>query len=382
LAACLLNDMRTTDVAIIGGGVIGCSIAYQLSELGITGVVFERNHIASGATGVCPGGIRQQFEGEAGCRLAQRSMRFFEQINERLEPEVPFFLERSGYLFLADSEALISRFQRNVAMQNRLGIPSRMVAPSAITEIAPALVCDGILGGAFCAEDGFLEDCDGFTNRLLRCARNKGFQLALQEVVSLCREASGWRVNTATDSWLSGQVVVTAGVDSQALIGPLGVNLPITVERRRLAYTEPRVGNLMHPLVVALERGFAVKQLLNGVFYIGWLRETPDSDDLTFIEAALSAGATLLPLMTDLPVRRVIAGYYDSTPDHRPILGSIGGLDGLYLAAGFSGHGFMLAPAVGETMANLIAGAGVDPLLQEFSLQRFITNTSAEGLQI
>ena len=375
--------MRTADVAIIGGGVIGCSIAYHLAQLGVTrGVVFERKHIASGATGVCPGGIRQQFEGEAECRLAQRSMCFFEQANKILEPEVPFFLERSGYLFLAESETLISRFRRNVTMQNQLGIPSRMVTPSEIFEIAPALVCDGILGGSFCAEDGFLEDCDGFTNRLLRCARNKGLELALQEVVSLAREGSKWRVSTATESWLTGQVVVAAGVDSQSLVGSVGVNLPITVERRRLAYTEPHLGNLMHPLVVALERSFAGKQLLNGVFYIGWLGETPGSDDLSFIEAALTAGATLLPLMADLPVRRVITGHYDSTPDHRPILGNIGGLDGLYLAAGFSGHGFMLAPAVGDIMANLIAGAGRDPLLEEFSLQRFAANTSAESLQI
>ena len=201
-------------------------------------------------------------------------------------------------------------------------------------------------------------------------------------MVSLAREGSKWRVSTATESWLTGQVVVAAGVDSQSLAGSVGVNLPITVERRRLAYTEPHLGNLMHPLVVALERSFAGKQLLNGVFYIGWLGETPGSDDLSFIEAALTAGATLLPLMADLPVRRVITGHYDSTPDHRPILGNIGGLDGLYLAAGFSGHGFMLAPAVGDIMANLIAGAGRDPLLEEFSLQRFAANTSAESLQI
>ena len=374
--------MQTADVVIIGGGVIGCSIAYHLSQLGITGVVLEKNHVAGGATGVCPGGIRQQFEGEAECRMAQRSMRFFEQANEHLEPEAPFFLERSGYLFLAESEWLLSRFRQNVAMQNSLGIPSRVVTPSEIGEIVPAMVCDGICGGSFCAEDGFLEDCDGFTHRLLRCARNKGFQLILQEVVSLEHEGGAWRVSSATECWATRNVVMAAGTASPSLLAPVGVALPITVERRRLAYTEPRPGTLMHPLVVALERSFAGKQLLNGVFYLGWLGETPDSDDLTFIETALTAGATLLPLMADLPVRRVITGYYDSTSDHRPILGAVRGLEGLYLAAGFSGHGFMLAPAVGEMMANLIQGAEVDPLLQEFSLQRFSTTMSAEGLQI
>lgn len=375
--------MRTADVAIIGGGVIGCSIAYHLAQSGVTrGVVFERKHVASGATGICPGGIRQQFEREAECRLAQRSMRFFERVNETLEPESPFFLERSGYLFLAESPALLSRFRRNVALQNRLGIPSRVVTPSEIAEIVPALVCDGILGGSFCGEDGFLEDCDGFTHNLLRRARDKGFTLALSEVVSLSRDGRAWRVDTSIESWLVERVVVAAGTESPSLASCAGVRLPITVERRRLAYTEPRDESLMHPLVVALERSFAGKQLRNGVFYIGWLGETPESDDLSFTEQALTAGATLLPLMEEIQVRRVITGYYDSTPDHRPILGAVGGLDGLYLATGFSGHGFMLAPAIGEIMAQVIAGPKIDPLLQDFSLQRFAASPVVEGLQI
>jgi len=375
--------MQTTDVAIIGGGVIGCSIAYHLAQLGIArGVVFERKHVASGATGICPGGIRQQFEEEAECSLAQRSMRFFEQANERLQPESPFFLERSGYLFLAENDTLLSQFQRNVATQSKLGIPARIVTPAEIAGIVPALNLEGILGGSFCPEDGFLEDCDGFTHALLRRAREKGFRLELQEVVNLKQSIGDWRIETASAFWLAKQVVIAAGTDSPCVLAGTGVHLPITVERRRLAYTEPRDGSLMHPLVIALERQFAGKQLRNGVFYLGWLGETPESDDLTFTEQALTAGATLLPQIANLPVRRVITGYYDSTPDHRPILGGIGGLHGLYLATGFSGHGFMLAPATGEMMANLIAGSKSDPLIQEFSLQRFATSTRKEGMQI
>ncbi len=375
--------MQTADVAIIGGGVIGCSIAYHLARLGVTsGVVFERKHVASGATGLCPGGIRQQFERDAECRLARRSMRFFEQSNELLEPEFPFFLERSGYLFLAESEVLLSRFRRNVAMQNRLGIPSRVVTPAEIAEIVPCLAREGILGGSFCAEDAFLEDCDGFTHSLLRRAREKGFQLKLDEVTNLKREGPEWRIETMTGSWLAKQVVVAAGTDSPSIAAYVGVHLPITVERRRLAYTERCDGDFMHPLVVALERSFAGKQLRNGVFYLGWLGETSESDDLAFTEQALTRGATFLPLMASIPVRRVITGYYDSTPDHRPILGGVSGLDGFYLATGFSGHGFMLAPAVGELVTSLIAGSKSDPLLQEFSLQRFTSGTANEGLQI
>jgi sarcosine oxidase subunit beta len=375
--------MQTADVAIIGGGVIGCSIAYYLAEIGMTStVVFERKHVASGATGICPGGIRQQFEGRAECILAQRSMRFFEQINERLQPESPFFLERSGYLFLAESEPVLARFCRNVAMQNQLGIPSRIVTPTEIAEIVQHLILNGVIGGSFCAEDGFLEDCDGMSNRMLRCARDRGAKLVLQEIVDIKREDEEWRLATPADSWIVQQVVIAAGIDAPAMAAKIGLALPITPERRRLAYTEPLSQALMHPLVVALERGFAGKQLVNGVFYLGWLAETPDSDNLTFTEHALSAGETLLPALAELPVRRVVEGFYDSTPDHRPILGEVPGVDGIFLAVGFSGHGFMLAPAVGEVLANLIAGRARDPLLDEFSLPRFARTMASEGLQI
>ncbi len=373
--------MQTADVAIVGGGIVGCSIAFHLAELGVSRtVVFERKHIASGATGICPGGIRQQFEREAECLLAQRSMSFFERANERLRPETPFFLERSGYLFLAENDGLLEQFRKNVAMQNRLGIPSRILSPVDIHEIVPNLVLDGVVGASFCAEDGFLEDCDGITNRMLRCARDRGAKLVLQEVVDLQRSEGNWEVSTSTDSWTAQHLVIAAGIGSRGLANQVGVDLPITPERRRLAYTEPFRAGTMSPLVVALERGFAGKQLLNGVFYLGWLGETGESDNLTFIERALTAGATLLPALAELPVRRIVEGFYDSTPDRRPILGSAG--KGLFLATGFSGHGFMLAPAVGEMMAYLIASGRKDPLLEEFSLQRFAQTISKEGLQI
>ena len=375
--------MQTTDVAIIGGGVIGCSIAYHLAEAGVrSGIVFERKHVASGATGICPGGIRQQFAGEAECKLARRSMMFFEQANEILLPEFPFVLERSGYLFLAERDALLSEFRRNVSMQNGLGIRSRLVSPTDIREIVPALVIDRFIGGSFCVDDGFLEDCDRFTHTLLSCARDKGLKLLLHEVTGFKQSGHEWRIETSAGSWAAGQIVIAAGTDSPGLASCAGVELPITVERRRLAYTEPQQGGLMNPLVVAVERGFAGKQLRNGVFYIGWVAETAQSDNITFAEQALTAGTTLLPAMANFAVRRIVTGYYDSTPDHRPVLGGVSGLPGFYLATGFSGHGFMLAPAIGEIMANLIASSHTDPVLHEFSLQRFALNTTRERLQI
>jgi sarcosine oxidase subunit beta len=126
----------------------------------------------------------------------------------------------------------------------------------------------------------------------------------------------------------------------------------------------------------------AAKQLTNGVLYLGWLAETADADDLTFIERTMHAGSTLLPLLSETPVRRVMGGIYDNTPDRRPLLGAVDGADGLFLAAGFSGHGFMIAPAVGELVAASITGGTTDLPLNEFSLARFSQAAAPEGLQI
>jgi sarcosine oxidase subunit beta len=375
--------MPTADVTIIGGGVIGCSIAYHLTTRGVTDVLLlEKARLASGATGICPGGIRQQFEGEADCLLAQRSVRFFERINDLLQPEAPFLFERSGYMFLADSDQLLDRFRQNVSLQNRLGIPSRIISPGEIRDLLPALNTDGCRGAAFCADDGFIEDCDGVTNAFARIARQRGARIVYEEVRHIRRANGGWRVETTTDTFESGHVAIAAGADTLELAAALGVELPISRERRRLAYTVPGTPGTMPPLVVALERGVACKQLTNGVFYLGWLGDTATVDDLTFIERSMEAASTLVAELAELPVRRVVAGIYDTTPDHRPILGALPGAPHVYVAAGFSGHGFMMAPAVGEGIAAIILGGANDPLISSFSVDRFAAAPPREGLQI
>jgi sarcosine oxidase subunit beta len=375
--------MRATEVAIVGGGVIGASIAYHLTAAGIGDVtLLERGTLAGGVTGVCPGGIRQQFEGEADCRMAQRSVRFYERINEILEPDAPFYFERSGYLFLAQSEPLLHKFRQNVAMQNGMGIPSRILSAAEIGERWPRLSTDGLLGGSFCAEDGFIEDCHGITHQLAARARRRGASVVREEVQRIARAGGRWRITTNAGELDAAGVVLAAGCDAVPLAAQAGVSLPIAPERRRLAYTTPCEPGVLPPLVVALERSVAAKQLTNGVLYLGWLTESSDVDDLTFIERTMEAGATLLPLVGDLPVRRVMGGLYDNTPDRRPLLGAVPGVDGLFLAVGFSGHGFMMAPAVGEALAAAITGGTTDLPMREFALERFSRVASREGLQI
>jgi sarcosine oxidase subunit beta len=375
--------MRNPDVLIVGGGVIGCAIAYELARFGVTRVmVLERHRLASGATGVCPGGIRQQFEGEADCVLARESVRFFEQINDILEPDHPFVFERSGYLFLAESDAQLARYARNVQMQNRLGIPSRLIDIGEVRQIVSAIECRGIRGGAYCAEDGFIEDCHGVTHAFAARARRHGVEIAYDEVVSIEHAARTWCVATRHDRFEAPHVVLATGADTVTLAEGIGLGVPVRAECRRLVYTAAARPGLVEPLVVLPERGVAGKQLRSGVFYLGWLRETAETDDLTFAEEALRAGSTLLPMLHELPIRHVIAGVYDSTPDHRPILGGVRGLEGLQLAVGFSGHGFMIAPAVAEIVAAGVIERHTELPAAAFSLDRFSRTPIAEGLVI
>ncbi len=373
---------NVSEVVIVGGGVIGTSIAFHLS-LGVSDILLlEREHLAAGATGICPGGIRQQFSSLPDCRLARRSFQFWDRVNEILEPESPFHFEKSGYLFVAHSQSQLNQFRSNVRLQNSLGIPSRILAPEQVAALCPGLELQSVAGASFCAEDGFVEDCHGVTTEFARHAERRGARI-VNACVRAVEPAEGeWRVFTEETSIRCQTLVLANGHGALELVEPLGVRLPIVDEPRRLAFTVPCPDRLLPPLLISPERGFAVKQLSNGVFYFGWLRETPELQDLDFLEKGLSAGATLVPILARLPVRRILRGRYDTTPDHRPILGRVAGFPNLLLAVGFSGHGFMIAPAVGEAIAAAALEMDSNPELDSFALSRFSGTTDSEGLVI
>lgn len=374
---------KGAEIAVIGGGVIGCSIAYHLAQAGMTDVVlFEREAVGSGATSVAGGGIRQQFEGLADCLLARYSVRFYEQINDILEPEFPFEFERCGYLFLADSSAELERYRSNVEMQNGLGIPSRLLTPAEVSALVPDIETDGLTGGSFCPADGFLEDTHGVTHALARRAQERGAAIHIAEVTSLRRKGRSWQLSTAEGLFEADRVIVAAGVDTVPLAAQIEIELPVVATPRRQVHTMPAEAGLMAPLVVSIERGFAGKQRRNGSFHIGWLAETTDADDATFAERALGAGASLLPALAEVPIRRVVRGIYDMTPDHRPILGPVLPDEGLYVAVGFSGHGYMIAPAVGAIIASCLTGKPIDLPIEAFAIDRFRYSTDQEGLLI
>ncbi len=353
---------------------MGCSTAYHLAKWGMNDViVLEKAFIASKATGVCPGGIRQQWSSEIGCLFSKASVRFFKELDDELHPDAPLEFRQSGYLFLAYSERVLEAYQRNVALQNALGIPSKIVDDEDIKYLVPDIHRSGVIGGAYCHEDGYLEDCHGFTHALASRARGMGVRFVYDEAVEILLD--GGRVSgvRGKKDKISCQIAVNAaGCDSPPLAASIGVELPIVAEKKRLLYTQKVEDHFLNPCVASLEKEWGAKQLQEGHVYMAYIGKGAEVlSNYAFIERSVELGTEIIPRLGELRIHRLQEGYYDTTPDHNPILGGVEGIVGYYQAVGFSGHGFMLAPAVGKALAQLIAGEEPDVDLTGWHLDRF-----------
>ena len=332
--------MPTPAVAIVGAGVTGLSIAFHLIERGLGPVrVYDRTGIAAGASGVQPGGVRLQWGTEINCRMAQESLAFWLEAQERIEARVELGWRACGYLWLAHSDEVLDNLRANVALQNTLGIPSRIVSPEEAAELVPGLQTPTVAGGAWCADDGYFDRPQAVVEALAAHA-----EIEIADIRTL-------------DELDANAVVVAAGVDTTRL-----VDVPIVAEERHLFFSEPIRERLLEPLVIAPERRFAAKQLGDGRL----LASDLGGHDRGHVREVMRE---LLPQLQFARLDTLVTGTYDVTPDHQAILGRID--DRVWVAAGFSGHGFMMAPAVGRSIAAAIAGEPPNEYLRILSPDRF-----------
>ncbi len=343
---------RSLDVAVIGAGVIGLAIARELGGRGARVAVFERTAINAGASGVQPGGVRQQWGTPVACRLARESAAFYRHAEELLETQAPLGFRTCGYLFVAHTDTTLARLAANVATQHAEGIPSRLVTPAEAAELVPGLREETILGGTWCGEDGYFDRPQAVVE-----AFGQSLDVRIETVDSLTPK-------------LADVVVVAAGAASADLLRPLGIELPIGREDRYLFYSDPIRERLLDPLVVSAERRFAAKQLGDGRVLASDLAARGDESQRETWRANIRAGIEeLVPALGYVPFPLLVRGEYDVTPDHQPILGAVA--DDLYVAAGFSGHGFMIAPAVARILADAVMGEPADPTLRILDPRRF-----------
>ncbi len=363
------------EVVVIGGGVVGCAIAYNLAKLGLTDVVLvEKGYLACGSSGRCAGGIRQQWSTPENARMAMASVRLFEGLADELG--YPTEYTQGGYLILAYTEDEVAQYRRNVAMQQGLGLDVRFLSPAEARDVVPCLNIDGVLAATYCPTDGkanpFL-----VTRGYALAAQRLGVEVNLRTTVTGIEVADGRVQAVVTDKGrIAARWVVNAAGGYAAAIGALaGLDVPVQPVRHEILVTEP-VEPLFDPLIISFYYGTYIVQAPHGGILMG--QGDPDEpvsysvrSGLPFARSITAKMVRLIPCLKDVKVVRQWAGLYEMTPDAQPILGPVDGLDGYIQAVGFSGHGFMVAPITGQLIAEYIVKGETSLPIDELGLGRF-----------
>ena len=368
---------RTADAVIIGGGVSGVAIAYSLAKRGMNHVVvLEQEALSNGATGRCGAGVRMQWGAELDCLFAQYSIDFFEHANEELDYRGDIGFKQGGYFIVGVSEVEKTRFSRNVALQNRLGIPSILLTPAEAKEIVPHINEAAITCATFCGRDGHLNPFH-MTQAYANAATRLGVKIYTGTKV-LGIESEGNRVKTVLTEQgpFSTPVIVNAAGAYAPLIAEMaGVTLPVYPERHEILVTEP-VASIQGPMFMSFSQNIYCQQTPEGSFIMGrGDKNEPRSycidSSWQFMEKMAHTCCRLLPMLRQLSIVRQWAGLYAMTQDRHPIYGEARELKGFFLACGFSGHGFMFAPATGTVVAEAILSLPLSLPAEVLDKERF-----------
>jgi sarcosine oxidase subunit beta len=368
---------KKATVVIIGGGILGASVAYNLARQGLKDIVLvEKSYLTSGATGRCGAGIRQQWGTEMNCILSRESVRIFETLAEELEYPYGIDYRQNGYLLLAYSPKEREQFSKNVALQNSLGIPSRQVTSAEARDIVPHLNIDGLLGGAYCHTDGHANPFH-VTFAYARAAERMGVNLySNTEVLSIEKDKGRvCRVVTSQGS-IDCEIVVNTAGGHAAVIGEMvGLDLPVYPERHQIMISEP-VDAFQVPMVICMSHHFYIQQTTHGSFIMG--QGDPNepkgfniNPSWQFSVELAKKITSVLPHLKSLNIIRQWAGLYDMCPDAQPILGESPEVKGFFTASGFSGHGFMIAPYTAKLMAQAILGEEPEINIDILNYHRF-----------
>jgi len=361
--------LKSPDVIIIGGGIVGSSIAYHLTEAGCSDIlILEReSHQGKGSTGKSMGGVRAQFSTSESIKMSMYSIPFFSTFDDVMGH--PSGYRAQGYLFVATNQRHLDYLCQNYHRQVAAGLKTvHLLKPDDVAHIAPEIRNDDILGGAFCSTDGFVDPHSVMTGFALKAVERGVRILRDTEVTAIHTDAQGvCGVVTNNGTYSSRTIVNAAGAWAGALARLAGVDLPVEPLRRMLVPTEP-FDKVAHtsPMVVDMTTGFHYRPEGRGIL-MAWNDpdETPGfklNFDRAFIEKVLTRGVDRLPCLEEAEVnpKRAWAGLYEMTPDHHPVLGPVKSLPGFFLANGFSGHGVMHSPATGRITADLILTGHTD----------------------
>jgi sarcosine oxidase subunit beta len=371
--------IRTADIVIIGGGVNGAACAYNLARRGMENVVvLEKGYPGCGATGRCGGGIRQQWGMEENVILARESVKIFENLSAELGFNI--FFRQGGYLMLVYDEHERALVNKTIPMQNELGVPTRFLQPEDVARMVPGINLAGVLGGAFCPTDG-----TAYPYAVLwgyaEAARRHGAKIYNHAEANEIRRlpGGGFEVETQHLTFHTPRLLNVAGAKTREVARMIDIAIPTEPFKHEICVSEP-LKAFLEPMVISVKKGFYFSQSLRGeiVGGISMEGETPShstSASAAFLMKYARALRETLPTTGRVRIIRQWAGSYDMSPDHRPIIGAVDGVEGYYHACGFSGHGFMLSPIVSKLLAELITTGRTSLPIDSLNLRRFASGS-------
>ncbi len=365
---------RAFDAVIIGGGILGISTAYELARAGMKNIcVLERKYLASGSTGRCGGGFRQQWSTEANTTLAMASVQRLEGLEEELGYRTEFF--QGGYLILAHTEEEEQQFAKNVAMQRKLGLEVDMVDPAEARKIVPFLNTEMIRKATWCPKDGHINPfllTQGYAN----AAKRLGVEIHLwTNVTGIMKKSNIFFVMTENGNTYQTPLLFNcAGGFSKGIGQMLNVDIPVDPYRHEILVTEP-VERLWNPMVISFSVGLYARQEMSGGVVMGM--GDPNEPVGTYVGSSMhfmyemsKRFSQLFPKLDKLRIVRQWAGLYEMTADAQPVLGPVDEVDNFIQASGFSGHGLMLAPAVSMLLADLVVNKKKSPVIDDLNVKR------------
>ncbi len=366
---------ESASVVIVGGGVMGTSAAFHLAEAGADVVLVERAELGSGSTSRAAGGVRAQFSDALNVQIAQRSLEAFRQFATRPGWEIDF--KGSGYLFVLSRESDVAEFESNVALQNRYGVPSRILSADEARALCPLLAGDDILAASFSPDDGHATP-EAVVQGYAFAARALGAHVRVRcEATGIQTEGGRiTHVHTSDGPIATNVVICAAGAWSRACGEMVGESLPVTPLRRQILFTEP-MDDLPPdlPFTIDFATSFYFHRegpgLLMGMSDAreepGFALETTDD----WVPGLLDIASRRAPRIAEAGIKGGWAGLYEVTPDHNAIIGESCRVSRFLYATGFSGHGFLQGPAVGEIMRDLVLGRPPFVDIGPLSVERF-----------
>lgn len=377
---------RRAEVAVIGGGIVGASIAYHLASRGEHDVVvFEREEaLGTGSTGKCAGGVRLQFSTTANVEMSRVSIEALKRFPDELGETVDF--RQNGYLFVLTDEGDLSIFRSNAEKQRSLGVPIEVLSPERAREIVPDLRIDDLVGATFCAEDG-IANPHAIVQGYAKAARRLGATFEMSSEVTAVEVGAG-RVRAVLvngdERWEVGTVVNAAGPWAKRVGVMAGVDVPVEPVRRQYFITQPLpwVPDSF-PLLIDWGTGVYMHKESGGMLVGESDRNEPpgfdQSVDWDFLALVSEHAIARVPRLSDAEIGSGVAGLYEVSPDHNAILGRVPELPNFVLANGFSGHGMQHAPAVGLAIAELLTEGESRSLdLAPYAIERLRGESVAE----